>query len=32
VDVSEERERLLKNLDKLVDRLLAGIEKNPTKR
>jgi hypothetical protein len=32
VDMSEERERLMKNLDNLVDRLLGGIEKNPTKR
>jgi hypothetical protein len=32
IDVTEERERLGKNLDNLVDRLLGGIEKNPTKR
>ncbi|MDN4036514.1 DUF4844 domain-containing protein [Massilia sp. YIM B02443] len=32
IDVTEERERLEKNLDNLVDRLLEGIEKNPTKR
>lgn len=32
VDVTEERERLVKNLEGLVDRLLGGIEKNPTKR
>jgi len=32
VDVTEERERLVRNLDDLVDRLLGGIEKNPMKR
>lgn len=32
VDITEERARLAKNLENLVDRLLGGIEKNPTKR
>lgn len=32
IDVTEERERLEKNLDNLVDRLIEGIKKNPTKR
>lgn len=32
IDVTEERDRLGRNLDDLVDRLLGGIEKNPTKR
>jgi hypothetical protein len=31
VDVTEERERLAKVLNDLVDRLLNGIEKHPTK-
>lgn len=31
VNVTEERERLAKMLDDLADRLLQGIEKNPTK-
>jgi hypothetical protein len=31
-DATGERVRLVKNLDGLVDRLLVGIEKNPTKR
>jgi len=30
--VTEERERLRNNLDNLVDLLIEGIEKNPTKR
>jgi len=30
-DVTNERERLVGNLNGLVDRLLDGIEKNPTK-
>jgi len=31
-DVTEERERLAKNLDGLVDRLIEGVEENPSKR
>jgi hypothetical protein len=32
IDVTEERDRLQGNLDALVDRLLSGVEQNPTKR
>jgi hypothetical protein len=32
IDVTEERDRLQGNLDALVDRLLCGVEQNPTKR